>query len=215
MKHTKKKRYTSILTKGLIGILSVLIVTLIGIFLFNKWDVHLYYEGDETIHAQYGMPFQDTSVKGEYTGSLLKFFKKPVDVKVDTSTLNTNEFGTYTITYTATYKDHTSSITRKVIVEDTIGPDIQLTSSPDAYTPYGKPYEEEGFKAIDNYDGDVSSQVQVKEMNGVVYYTVTDSNGNTSHARRQITYDDREAPVITLQGGEHVTAFHGEEYKCE
>lgn len=213
MKYQKKKYYFgNTLAKILIGILTVLIVSLLGIVLLNQWNVHLYYEGDDTIHAQYGIPFQDTSVKAEYTGTLLKFFKIPVDVNVDTRNVNVNAFGTYTVTYTASYKNYTSKLTRKVIVEDTMGPDLQLVSSPDAYTPYGKPYTEEGFKAIDNYDGDISDKVTSKEVNGMVYYTVTDSNGNTTNAKRHLTYDDREGPVITLEGGENVIVYNGETY---
>ena len=68
---------------------------------------------------------------------------------------------------------------------------------------------------IDNFDGDVTDKVQSKESNGYVYYTVTDSNGNTSTAKRKITYDDRKGPLLSLSGGEEVNAFYGEEYKDE
>lgn len=212
-KKRKIRKFGTNLSKVLIGILSVLILMLVGIVLFNKWEVKINFNGVEEIHAQYGMPLEDQGFEAEYTGTLLKFYKKPAELTVDTSQVNFNEFGEYTVTYTASYKDKTTTVQKKLIIEDTIGPDIQLTSTPNAYTVYNKAYEEEGFKAIDNYDGDITDKVETKEANGMVYYTVTDSNGNTSTARRKITYDDRKGPTITLNGGNEVNAFNGEEYK--
>lgn len=213
---TKKKNHKKIgntLSKVLIGILGILVITLAGLVLFNKWEVIIDFNGNDEIHAQYGVPYEPNGITAEYTGSILKFYKKPAKVTVDTSQVNFNQFGEYTISYTATYKDKSTTVQKKLIVEDTIGPDIQLTSTPDAYTVYNHSYEEEGFKAIDNYDGDVTDKVESKEVNGMVYYTVTDSNGNTSTARRKITYDDRKGPVITLNGGDELNTFNGQEYK--
>ena len=146
------------------------------------------------VRAQYGLPYEDPGVEAKYTGSIFKFYKKKADVTIDSSQVDLKKMGEYTVTYTAKYKDKTAKATRKVIVEDTIGPDIQLNSTPDAYTVYNHPYEEEGFQAIDNYDGDVT---------------------NTSTAKRKITYDDRKGPLLSLSGGEEVNAFYGEEYKDE
>lgn len=209
-----KKNHTNTLPKVLTGILVVLVSLLVAIVLLNKWEVNITYSGNE-VHAQYGMPYEDPGVEAEYTGSLLKFYKKPVKVTIDSSKVDVKNFGEYEVTYSASYKNASKTVKRKVIVEDTIGPDIQLTSTPDAYTVYNHAYEEEGYVAIDNYDGDVTDKVVSEESNGVVYYSVTDSNGNTSYARRKITYDDRKGPVITLNGGEEVTTFNGEEYNDE
>lgn len=214
MSENKKRHHGNTLAKVLTGLLAVLVLALVSVFVLNKWEVNIITANNEQ-HAQYGMPYQDDGTQALYTGSLLKFYKKPVKVTVDSSKVDVNKFGEYEVTYTATYKNVSQKVTRKVIVEDTIGPDIQLTSVPDAYTVYNHAYEEEGFKAIDNYDGDVTDKVVSQESNGIVYYSVTDSNGNTSYARRKITYDDRKGPIITLNGGDEVTAFNGEEYKDE
>lgn len=208
-----KKNKNNKLTKILVGILSILILALAGIFLGNKWVIKFYYTGGKEVHAQFGLPYQDPGVEAEYTGTLLRFVKKPVNVTIDSSSVDLQNFGKYTVTYSAKYKDISATSKRKVIVEDTIGPDIQLLSSPDAYTVYNHPYEEEGFTAIDNYDGDVTSQVTSKESNGMVYYSVTDSHGNTSTARRKIVYDDRKGPEFNFEDGSEVVVYNGEEFK--
>ena len=210
-----KHKQTNTLTIVLISFLAVILVVFAGLFLFNRWEVVIDLHEINEVHAQYGLPYEDPGVEAKYTGSIFKFYKKKADVTIDSSQVDLKKMGEYTVTYTAKYKDKTAKATRKVIVEDTIGPDIQLNSTPDSYTVYNHPYEEEGFQAIDNFDGDVTDKVQSKESNGYVYYTVTDSNGNTSTAKRKITYDDRKGPLLSLSGGEEVNAFYGEEYKDE
>lgn len=211
MKKNRKRKNT--LTKVLIGILCALFLSLVGIFLCNKWVIQFYYTGTDEVHAQYGMPYNDPGIEAKYTGTLLRFIKKPVDVTIDSSAVDLHNFGEYTVTYSAKYKDVSATTKRKVIVEDTIGPDIQLSSSPDAYTVYNHTYDEEGFKAIDNYDGDVTSQVTSKESNGMIYYSVTDSQGNTSTARRKIVYDDRKGPTFNFEDGSEIVVYNGEEFK--
>ena len=100
---------------------------------------------------------------------------------------------------------------RTVDVVDDTPPEITLTTDPDAYTLPGHPYEEEGYTATDNYDGDLTDQITSEEKDGVVYYSVTDSSGNTATAQRAIVYDDRAAPVITLEGDDPLTVEKGAE----
>mgnify|MGYP002728993755 FL=1 len=157
-----KHKQTNTLTIVLVSFLAVILVVFAGLFVFNRWEVVIDLHEINEVHAQYGLPYEDPGVEAKYTGSIFKFYKKKADVTIDSSQVDLKKMGEYTVTYTAKYKDKTSKATRKVIVEDTIGPDIQLNSTPDAYTVYNHPYEEEGFQAIDNYDGDVTDKYNRK-----------------------------------------------------
>ena len=125
-------------------------------------------------------------------------------VPVETSTrgfLNLKKLGTYQLTYFAEYKGIHIEETRTFVVQDTLAPVIELVADPEHYTSPVATYEEEGFTAIDNYDGDITDQVIREEHDGIVTYTVTDTSGNTVAVDREIIYKDVIAPVITLNEG--------------
>ena len=80
---------------------------------------------------------------------------------------------------------------------------------PGKYTLPGQPYQEEGFTATDNYDGDITDKVQRTETETEIIYTVTDSSGNTTEVRRPIVYSDPIPPVLTLNGETSITITIG------
>lgn len=57
-------------------------------------------------------------------------------------------------------------------------PVIILKSKPDTYALPGHAYEEEGFTAMDNYDGTITDRVKSTAHDGIVTYEVYDSSGN-------------------------------------
>ena len=204
----------------------VLLCTAAGIFLFviNKWEVRVTLRGDETMHLEYQEPFEDPGADAVFTGTLfdLPAFDDLIsrwwdvldtrpEVKVKSS-VDTNELGSYMVSYEASAYGRTGTAHRVVIVEDTTPPEITLKTKEDHYTLPGHPYEEEGFEAVDLCDGDLTESVETREEDGVVYYTVKDRSGNTASAEREIFYDDRTAPVIDLKGGD-VSFYVGESWK--
>ena len=104
------------------------------------------------------------------------------------------------------------SITVNYIVIDSKKPVIDLVINEDTYTSPKDKYVEEGFSAIDNYDGDLTDKVIREEKDGIVFYTVSDSFGNTTTVERKIVYKDTVAPVITLNGEADLKISTGEEY---
>ncbi len=48
---------------------------------------------------------------------------------------------------------------------------------------------------------------------GFLYYTVTDSRGNTAETRRTIPFDDRTAPELTLKGDAELLLDYGDPFK--
>lgn len=205
-KLSQKKKYI------LITIATILLIAVGSVFLvcyLNNYYLELNMP-DETITLEYGVD-EMPEITSLCKGTLIQRQGKPVETRIE-GDLNLKELGTYTIQITARYRNLTLTETRTVIVQDTLPPDIQLVSDPEHYTSPVGTYEEEGFTAIDNYDGDVTDKVTRDEHDGVVTYTVSDSSGNTSKVDRTIIYKDVIAPVITLTGGEQIQFEVGRDF---
>ncbi len=194
-------------------IVSIVILALcllvVGIYLFGGWKITVSLDGDSDMQVAYGETYTEPGAEAWLTG--LHFIKISVPVEADRTTIPTDTLTTYSIHYSAEMLGFQGTADRTVEVVDDTPPDLTLTTDPDAYTLPGHSYEEEGYTATDNYDGDLTDQVQSYEENGVVYYSVTDSSGNTATAQRTIVYDDRTAPVITLAGDNPLIVEKGTE----
>ena len=69
-------------------------------------------------------------------------------------------------------------------------PTIMLTRDNRYYIRRGEEYEEEGYAAYDNLDGDLTRQVEVSINGDYVRYRVSDSAGNITVRFRRIPYRD-------------------------
>lgn len=112
--------------------------------------------------------------------------------------------GSYEIIYVARFMGIPHSHKRIINVVDTTAPSIILESKSEYQADWLEGYQEEGYTAIDNCDGDLTDKVTTKRLDGAVEYTVTDSAGNTASVVRNIQYQ-LNCPVITLNGGEALT----------
>ena len=69
-----------------------------------------------------------------------------------------------------------------------------------------------GYIAVDNFDGNITKNVQVVEEENRIAYTVTDSQGNSTTVYRDVTFVDTLAPEIILTGGSDYDHPAHEEY---
>lgn len=136
---------------------------------------------------------------------------KQLDVTIEGS-VDSTKLGVYRITYRAEYLWLTASAEREVRVVDTTAPVIELETKDDYFTKPGEPYEEEGFTATDDYDGDITAQVERTEADGKVTYKVKDSSGNETVVIRNINYADVIPPEIVLKGETSLTLTAGGTY---
>ena len=206
-----RKRHT--VRNVLLVLLILIVASLVFIFGINKWRIDFSLVGDDTVTYECGTPYRDEGATAEVTGSVLKFIHHPVRVEISTEGINIHEPGTYYAHYYAEFLWLSVTESRTVKIVDTTPPVIELTHIDDYYTLPHHTYEEEGFTATDNHDGDVTDLVESEERDGVVYYTVTDIAGNTATAEREIFYDDRNAPVFHFANGEEVFLYKGETFK--
>lgn len=102
---------------------------------------------------------------------------------------------------------------RIVRVVDTVCPEIILAPDTGGTLLPGTPYQEAGYRAIDNYDGDITDRVVRSEEYGKIIYAVTDSSGNPGYAEREVPYYDPIPPEITLEGDADMAITTGTFYQ--
>lgn len=188
----KKKILWILLALILIGAIAWIVVNKV-----NKYTVEFKTDPSD-VTLEYGDSFDEAEVKAVGYGTI--FSKNPVDLEVRSEgSVDITKVGKYTITYVAEFKGVKNTIDCTVNVVDTQPPVIRLVSDPEHFTSPIAAYEEEGFEAVDAYDGDITDQVTRKvNDNGTVTYTVKDSSGNKATATREIVYKDVVAPAIIL-----------------
>lgn len=193
-----------------IGAIVVLILLIMVLFLLKKPSVTLI--GDRVEKVSYRSEFVDS-------GITVKYFGKDITNKVVLSTnINTNELGEYEVKYKIPYILGTYTYKRKAIVIDDIAPEIVLEGGEEFKASYNKKYEEPGFKAIDNHDGDLTESVKfsfkiVNDGETDIIYKVTDASGNYQEKIRKVFLVDDIKPTIDLIGDGTVILNIGEKYE--
>ena len=140
------------------------------------------------------------------------FSGRVVDVVLESGKVDNQTVGMYELVYSASFGPVKATTTQNVHVVDTTPPVITLHEKEGYFVTDFADYNEEGFVAIDNYDGDISSKVQFELVGEEVVYSVSDSSGNKTTIARNIPYKDVEPPVITLLEGEYVYLQQGKEW---
>ena len=176
---------------------------------FNKYSLFLNIT-DQVTTLEYGVD-KMPEVSALCKGTLLNRKGTPISTSMK-GDVDLTKLGEYEVSFTAHYKKETLTEKRIFKVVDTTAPQITLVASPEYYTNPAHDYVEEGFTATDNYDGDVTSLVASEIKDGKVYYSVTDSSGNTATAERTIIYKDVIAPVIILTDGNNIVRDKGSDY---
>lgn len=187
----------------IISIIIVFILTTISIIIFLP-PTFKFKTKDLTL--EYGTKYQELPYKVERFG---KDYTKKVTVK---NNINYQKLGTYHLTYQVKIGLITFKEIRNIKLVDTTKPDLRLTGPIEVSVCPNQKYSEEGYKATDNYDGDITSKVKVKEIENTLSYTVKDSSNNKTTMTRKITYEDKTAPVITLSNPSQETIYVGGTY---
>lgn len=150
--------------------------------------------GDSEIIINYN----DEYVERGFEASILNIDltdKVTVVGKVDTS-----KIGTYEINYFLKEGIYEISKKRIIKVVDKVSPIITLTGGEKVEICQKDNYKELGYKAIDEYDGDITDKVVITNDKDSVVYTVRDSSGNKYSITRKVIKGDSVNPVITLKG---------------
>lgn len=140
-----------------------------------------------------------------------KIFNKDIKVKVNDG-VNRDKIGNYKITYEVNFLFKNKKVVNVKVV-DKEKPVIELIGEEEVNNCPNKLYLEEGYKAIDNYDGDLTDNINITKEDNKIVYSVKDSSGNESVKERIINYKDETKPIIKLNGGSTITYNLGGNYK--
>lgn len=126
--------------------------------------------------------------------------------------IDTNKIGDYKIEYTVNYYLFQTKKYLDVHIVDTEKPVIELKGNSNVSICPNKEYQEEGYKATDNYDGDLTDKVSITKEVDKITYQVKDSSGNTISQIRNINREDKEKPNLKLNGRENTVIYKGDTY---
>lgn len=193
---------------------SLLILFAAGVVLFgvNDFYLHAVPVGDTHTVLDYGIPYEESGCEVRIRGS--RFFREGFSVNVGVTAegeVNTDVLGAYRVAYRVSWLSWTAETVRQVEVVDRKAPQITLITIEDRLTVVGESYVEEGYSAVDEYDGDLTDRVTATEEDGIVTYRVSDNSGNETVVQRRIRYYDPIAPELRLNG-DVVTMYAGDEY---
>lgn len=161
--------------------------------------------GNDYIKINVGEEYKEPGFKATQL-----FLDKNDKVSVENN-INNQKIGKYEIIYTLKIGSLKTQTTRTIEVVDREKPIINLQGN--GYACPDKEYVEEGYQALDNYDGDITDKVNIKKDNNKITYIVKDSSSNESKITRIINIGDIESPKITLNGEENVVLNLGTPYQ--
>ena len=189
-------------------VISILLVIVLGGFMAYNYLLlpKIELKGSKKITLDY---------KEEYIekGYSANYFDEDItdDVKVK-GKVNSEKLGEYEVTYTVKKGPFKKKVVRTVEVVDKSAPVITISEEKRIIMCPNAEFKKEEYTAVDNYDGDVTSKVEVEVVNNKAIYKVTDKAGNTATVEKELVYEDTVAPVLTLNGSDITYAFLNEGY---
>lgn len=193
---------TSLHNKCIRHVISHSVILFLFLFLFGYT---LYLRFTMPVINLKGKEFEIVKLNDEYHDEgfeLVHLNRKLKNEVVVNNYVNTEKVGVYIVRYSIDYYGNLISVERNVKVVDEEMPIIELKGKNEITLPYGANYVEPGYTATDNYDGDITKKVKVK--NNIkstpgkyeVTYVIEDSSGNTVSKKRVVTRLSKNDGVI-------------------
>lgn len=166
--------------------------------------------GNRNITINYKEKYREKGAEATYQG---KNIDEYLNIK---GKVNSKKLGKYKITYSVKYKNLTRKVNRYVEVKDISKPSIIFkNNSEKVYVCPNKEYKIENYKAIDNYDGNITKDVEVNVSNDTAIYKVSDKAGNVRVINKRLIHEDVEKPKIEFKTKAPQYVYLGDEYKAE
>lgn len=172
---------------------------------------HFKLNGGETITLDVGKEYVEKGIEIKYRG-------KSVDKYKTNTNINVNKIGEYKIDYEINGKTKT----RKVLVVDKEKPELTLNGEEKIEIEYNSEYEELGYKAKDNYDGDLTDKVKINNKIDStklgeydIEYLIEDSSKNVTKVTRKVAVKDLSAPEININRNINSYAIINEPIKLD
>ncbi len=190
------------------AVLLALIAGITALIVFKNTRLKIVINGPKSVTVGNDTEYTDAGATG-YRG------KSALDSLQVESNVDSAVPGQYTVTYTLTYGRHTKTATRKVTITDTTAPVITLNGEQTVTIRQGGTYDEPGYTANDDCDGDLTEAVTVSGMPDLsnaaegdypLTYTVSDHSGNKATATRtlRVFVAWSQASSVNLEAGKNI-----------
>lgn len=202
-----KKIFNSKFSKGFIVIMLFCFLVVFSCYLFDLLFMpHIKLKGNSVVVINYKEKYKEPGYSAYYRNKLIN-----KNVKVNGS-INNKKLGTYSLEYIVRKGRLSRRVSRVVKVVDKSSPDISLVNGDLVSVCPNHEYDEDGYKAIDNYDGDITNKVKVIKGKDFISYVVADKSGNKKSVKRKLVYEDKTNPVISLNGSDTMYIFVGDTF---
>ncbi len=191
----RRRRWPKILATVLIA----LALGTVGFFAGRSLRLELIVPGPENLTQEYTAEYAPEEPRAFLKSTWLDNFSIPVFVEC-LGNVQPDRAGVYTQVYRARFLWLSASSGCTVQIVDTVAPTLELTEDTAGFSLPGRDYQEVGFFAYDDHDGDISHLVKKELYGNILVYTVADSSGNIATAFRELNFDDPVAPEILLNG---------------
>jgi len=181
-------------------------------FIANRFTLSIRLAGEPSMYLEYGQFYKEPGAEVILRGTL--FWREGIVLSQPELQISGGveeaALGKNILTYSADFLGHHTEVQRSVRVVDTVCPVITLAEGGELGP--GGVFQEPGFTATDNFDGDITGRVVRLESPGLVTYAVVDSSGNPCYAEREIPLYTPKPPEIHLEGGEYYSITTGSFY---
>ncbi len=196
-----------------LGVSGFLLVLAVAYFILcQAFYIEIRMVGDANMTIEYGGEYEELGATATVKNKLAGGKAKELEVQIE-APKQMSDIGEYKVKYVAHYKFMRRKVTRTIKIQDTIPPEITLVENPEYIVRPDEEYEEEGFRAKDNRDGDITDKVKREEGDGEIIYTVSDEAGNETKVTRKIHYKDLVAPDIVVNGATNMTLAAGNRFE--
>lgn len=198
-----KKNNDVVVVITIITVSLIFILTICYLLLVQNLNKNIEFEliGKENIEIEVGEKYLEE-------GSIAKCNNKDISNKIELkSNVDENKVGQYLVQYKikSNFLHEEKTLYRNVYIKDSTSPEIEVKGNKEYSIEVGEKFTVPECKAIDNYDGDITSKVEIesnvdtsKPGTYTVNYRVEDSNGNEATKQIQVTVKKKKNPYIIV-----------------
>lgn len=181
-------------------ILLIIILVIIIISIIYTTVPRLELNGIQNMTISYREKYEEPGVILKNANT--KYLNK---VKIEDN-LQNETIGTYYVDYTLKLGTRILKRRRNIKVVDDVPPVIKLNGEQITKISINKEYKEPGYKAIDEYDGDLTEKVEIigkvdtkNYGEYIIKYKVKDNSNNTTEVNRIVKVIDEEPPKFECE----------------
>lgn len=178
--------------------LIIIIIIIITISIIYNVFPRLQLNGKKNITISYNDTYEEQGViVKNATGNYMS------KIKIENNIIK-NKIGTYHVDYSLKLKGRKLHVRRTVKIIDNIAPKIELYGPSTIELKINEKYIEKGYKAIDEYDGDITEKVKIigeidnnKPGQYILTYKVKDTSNNETQINRTIKINENKQKEIS------------------